>query len=305
MSLLHSRRRAFTLIELLVVIAIIAILIALLLPAVQQAREAARRTQCRNHLKQLGLALHNYHDTMNVFPYGVMNVGTFHLRDTWMQATLPYIEQAPLYNQYQAWIGQWVMDTPAAIRDQSISVLMCPSDPSGPAKGGSGGFRSGADGFQGNYVGCIGKAQVYGADNGGMFWWNSSTRIRDVIDGTSNTVLASEAMIRGRANTGGWGESGGYWGGGEGGGFGFTTLEPPNSSITDQNYTCKSTTWPNAPCTSMTTYATQRNLARSYHTGGVHTLMADGAVRFVSNNIDRTMWQNLGTRAGNEVLGEF
>ncbi len=102
MRSLSSRHRGFTLIELLVVIAIIAILIALLLPAVQQAREAARRTQCKNHLKQLGLALHNYHDTYSVFPYGHQSevTGARHRRACWFQSILPFVDQAPLYNKY-------------------------------------------------------------------------------------------------------------------------------------------------------------------------------------------------------------
>jgi prepilin-type N-terminal cleavage/methylation domain-containing protein/prepilin-type processing-associated H-X9-DG protein len=297
--------RGFTLIELLVVIAIIAVLIALLLPAVQQAREAARRTQCKNNMKQLGLAMHNYHDQCNVFPYGVQNIGTFHQRDTWMQQLLPMIEQAPMYTAYQSDMSQYVMDVTPTIRDKSLGALQCPSDPSSPGKGGSGGYRSGADGFQGNYVMCIGKTQTYGVDNGGLFYWRSATGLRSVIDGSSNTILGSEVMLRGAANTGGWGEGGGYWGGGEGGGFGFTTQYPPNSTVTDQVYSCKSTTWPNAPCQSMITYSTQRIMARSYHTGGVHVTMADGSVRFVSNNIDMTVFQNLGSRAGSEVIGEF
>lgn len=303
-----SKTRGFTLIELLVVIAIIAVLIALLLPAVQQAREAARRTQCKNNMKQLGLALHNYHDQCNIFPYGVRNTPTavYHCRETWMQQVLPMIEQANLYTTYQADTQPWIMDVIPAVRDRSIAAFQCPSDPSGPAKGGSGGYRSGADGFQGNYVMCIGKSQTYLVDNGGLFYWQSRTGLRDVTDGTSNTIMGSEVMIRGAANTNsGWGEGGGYWGGGEGGGFGFTTQFPPNSSVTDQVYTCKSTTWPNAPCQNMVTYSTQRNLARSYHVGGVHTVMADGAVRFVSNNIDTTLFQNLGTRSGGEVVGDF
>jgi prepilin-type N-terminal cleavage/methylation domain-containing protein len=305
MPLLPARRRGFTLIELLVVIAIIAVLVAILLPAVQQAREAARRAQCANHLKQIGVAMHNYHETLNVFPYGNLSSGTFHVRDTWMQQIWPYIDQAPLYNKYQAWIGNWTMDVPVDIRDVTIPTMMCPSDPSGPAKGGSGGLRSGAYGFQGNYVLSIGKTQTYGVDNGGIAWWNSACMIRDVVDGTSNTLMASEGIIRGKSNTGGWGEIGAYWGGGEGGGFGFTAAEPPNSSVTDQNYTCKTTSWINAPCTSMSTYATQRNLARSYHTGGVQVTMVDGAVKFASNEIDRILWQNLSSRNGQEKVGEF
>lgn len=301
----HSSKRAFTLIELLVVIAIIAVLIALLLPAVQQAREAARRTQCKNNLKQLALAMHNYHDQCNIFPYGERNTGSYHIRDTWMQQVLPMIEQAPLYTAYQADMSMWIMDVTPTVRDRPLAAFQCPSDPSGPAKGGSGGTRSGGDGFQGNYVMCIGKTQNYNVDNGGMFYWNSNTGLRSVIDGTSNTIMTSEVMIRGAANTGGWGEGGGYWGGGEGGGYGFTTQYPPNSTVSDMVYQCKSTSWPNAPCTSKTTYSTQLILARSYHTGGVHAAMADGAIRFISNNIDVNVFNRLGTRAGGEVVGDF
>ena len=303
--MVRTSKRGFTLIELLVVIAIIAVLIALLLPAVQQAREAARRTQCKNNMKQLGLAMHNYHDQCSVFPYGVQNVGTYHQRDTWMQQVLPMLDNAPLYNAYAADMSVYVMDVVATVRDRNVPALQCPSDPSNPAKGASGGYRSGADGFQGNYVMCIGKTQNYGVDNGGLFYWRSNTGLKHVIDGTSNTIMGSEVMIRGSANTGGWGEGGGYWGGGEGGGFGFTTQYPPNSTVADQVYGCKSLTWPNAPCQSMATYSTQRILARSYHVGGVHSLMADGAVRFISSNIDTTVFQNLGSRQGGEVVGDF
>jgi prepilin-type N-terminal cleavage/methylation domain-containing protein len=300
-----ARSRGFTLIELLVVIAIIAVLIALLLPAVQQAREAARRSQCKNNLKQIGLAMHNYHDNLNTFPYGCLNLGGFHLRDTWMQQTWPYIDQAPIYNQYMAWVGQWVMDTPQPIKDQPLPYLMCPSDGAGPAYGANGGLRSGGYGFQGNYVVSTGTTEQENVDTGGLFYHNSKRGIRDCTDGTSNTLLASEVMIRGNSNTGGWGEGGGYWGGGEGGGYGFCTAYPPNSTVADQVYQCKSTTWPNAPCTSMSTYATQMNLARSYHVGGVQVLMADGSIRFVSNNINGATWQALSTRMGGESVGNF
>jgi len=299
------KKKGFTLIELLVVIAIIAILIALLLPAVQQAREAARRSQCKNNMKQIVLALHNYHDVHKVFPYGYMEDGTFHRRDTWMQQTLPYIEQAPLYNEYQNWIGQWVMDTPPAMKDLPISVLMCPSDPSGPATGGGGGARAGGLGFQGNYVVCAGNVPLNGnADPGGMFHGRSSHRMRDMVDGTSNTAFLSEVVNRGKSGAS-WGEGGGYWGGGRGGGYGFITEETPNTSLPDQVYLCKSTTYPRSPCTSLTSYANGRIYARSFHVGGVHLGLGDGSIRFVSENIDRTLFQGLGTRQGGEVLGEF
>src|SRR5690606_20788824 len=110
MSPTPTSRRGFTLIELLVVIAIIAILIALLLPAVQQAREAARRTQCKNNLKQFGLALHNYHDAFDLFPYGHQQeiAGATKRRNCWFQSILPYIDQAPRYNTYASFPAEYI-----------------------------------------------------------------------------------------------------------------------------------------------------------------------------------------------------
>ncbi len=303
----QSRPTGFTLIELLVVIAIIAILIALLLPAVQQAREAARRSTCKSSLKQLGIALHNYHDTHSVFPYGSFDSGGYHRRDTWMQQTLPFIEQGNMYEQYADWNGQWVMDTPPAIKDLPIALLQCASDPAGPALGGGGGTRSGGDGFQGNYVTCVGDgAHSWSSNNSGMFYADSDTRIRDVVDGTSNTLMVSEVIIRGGSVSGpngiSWGAGGGYWGGGRGGGFGFTTLEVPNTSLPDEIYACKDVNFPRSPCSPQTNYTAPRIYARSYHTGGVQAVLADGSTKFVSENIDLVTWRAMGTRQGGEVV---
>ena len=300
------RRRGFTLIELLVVIAIIAILIALLLPAVQQAREAARRSQCKNNLKQLGLAMHNYHEMHSVFPYGYFDSNTFHGRDTWMQQLMPGYEQGPAYKKYMSSNARWVMDTPAEIKDLRVPVLMCPSDPSSGGFGGGGGPRAGGNGFQGNYVLCAGNALMTRNSKklNGIACHDSSIRFRDITDGTANTLMAAEVIVRG-TRTGGWGGAGGYWGGGNHGAYGFTSLENPNTTVADQVYSCKSTTWPGAPCTAIGGGSALRNFARSMHVGGVQILMGDGASRFVSENISIVTWRALGSRNGGEVIGEF
>jgi prepilin-type N-terminal cleavage/methylation domain-containing protein/prepilin-type processing-associated H-X9-DG protein len=304
------RKRGFTLIELLVVIAIIAILIALLLPAVQQAREAARRSSCKNNLKQLGLAMHNYHDSFGVFPYGYQEDGTFHRRDTWMQQLMPFYDQGPTYNAYAADGQQWVMDTPAAVRDLKIPVLMCPSDPSAGAYGGAGGSRSGGFGFQGNYVMCAGNTIMYrpmtiAEGLNGICYNRSSVRFRDIADGTSNTLMCSETIIRGKVSTGGWGGAGGYWGGGPHGSYGFTSLEPPNTTVPDQVYTCKSTTWPGSPCVEVGGGTNIQNFARSMHAGGAQVLMADGSGHFISENINVLTFRALGSTNSREVANPF
>ncbi|QDT53698.1 Type II secretion system protein G precursor [Caulifigura coniformis] len=319
----RRRRSGFTLIELLVVIAIIAILIALLLPAVQQAREAARRTQCKNNLKQIGLALHNYHDTFTLFPYGFNGVeGQYvvHGRDTWHQQIWPYIEQGPLYNMYQADTSNWLMYTPDAIAGQTIPGFSCPSDPNAPSTRGGGSSRS--KGFQGSYAGNAGVGATFtvdanniitvtnsttvGADYTGVFGNKSNVKIGGITDGTSNTLLASEGIIRN--GTGAFGELGGYWGGGPHGAYGFSTAAVPNTSLADNPYSCMATTQPgapkNAPCTAVSS-GNRFNYARSYHTGGVHAAMSDGSVRFVSENIDVQTWMKLGIRKDGQTIGEF
>ena len=234
----RSGNRGFTLIELLVVIAIIAILIALLLPAVQQAREAARRTQCKNNLKQVGLAFHNYHDTQNCFPINyawrtipggggggpaIANTGK-----SWLQMILPYIEQANLYNQIDFGAGL-VGTTPAVLQNQTVAntvlaAYLCPSD--NENNNGRIGNRSDVNVTPPgtwavtNYKACAGSNWAWGiaawnpvsspsgknagstnglnAGNGilcsNQANTNGPTRMRDLTDGTSNTVVIGEAM---------------------------------------------------------------------------------------------------------------
>ena len=302
-------RHGFTLIELLVVIAIIAILVALLLPAVQQAREAARRSSCKNNLKQLGLAMHNYHDAYSTFTYG--QGGDYspmtRRRESWMQPTLPYIEQAALYDKYVDEDPEYVMHS--SYTREVVPTLVCPSNPT--PNNGDFYFRGtyGANG--GSYIGS------FTVSNGdGMFHLQSSIRFRDVIDGTSNTILFGEGVARRNAspNHTPWGEVGYYWGGGSTHhGGGFCTAEPPNSVVPDCNYTCSDYESEQFPCAGnnagsaplVSCTGTRHTFARSYHQGGVQVVMVDGAVKFISENIDLGTWQDISTRAGGEVIGQF
>ena len=198
-----NRRRGFTLIELLVVIAVIAVLVALLLPAVQQAREAARRTQCRNNLKQFGLALHSYHDTHGVLPMG------FHwpLGTGWSYHLLPYLDQAPLYQSFTvgtpatATTSIWRTGAPEAALAVRLNVFRCPSSVSPEAVANVDGidrrvpceYAACASGLRttdsGTSVNGIGPETL-----DGMFFRISSVRLRDVTDGTSQTVGIGETV---------------------------------------------------------------------------------------------------------------
>jgi len=203
---LFRSRTGFTLVELLVVIAIIGILIALLLPAVQAAREAARRSMCNNHLKQLALAFHNYHDVNKTFPrvyYGGVGPGG---SDTYCdpngswgcgyfcrrQSTgtfvriLPYIEQMPLYSQYKIKCPTFASTNKDLTFRARIDTFVCPSDRLEPGWA------------QSNYVWSLGPSRGWddGASNGiGIFRWDNEVSIADVTDGTSNTVMLSEQLI--------------------------------------------------------------------------------------------------------------
>lgn len=331
-----SQGRGFTLIELLVVIAIIAVLVALLLPAVQQAREAARRSECKNKLKQLALAIHNYHDNYRMFPPGTVNGaertgnpddpngchggGQQCIGGPWVVMILPYIDQAPLFEQHQKivserteavdWYGNGAYTSQGIwIGSERVPFMDCPSHPKNEQLMANGtGLEHLA---RGNYAACYG-AGGYGssytnnASVGGLFGNNSNFRMRDAIDGTTNTIMLSELKYRspGPSSTG---DIRGTWAYGSMGANIFSTLTGPNSNENDAIWGCRH--WPDMPCGSSTTgggaYQNLWAAARSYHTGGVQAALADGSVRFISDNIDLGTWNSLGSRAGGEVVGDF
>ncbi len=315
------RRGAFTLIELLVVIAIIGVLVGLLLPAVQNAREAARRASCISNLKQLGLALHNYENTNRVLPVGHLPETTagvsphdgtqyYHRRECWYQRTLPFLEEQNLFDAYTADRTAYVHQITSFIASTPVAALACPSDPSAPGKGGNGGTVA----FQGNYAVSAGgitwsgstatQRDIASGDSGGYFYRNSRVAIVEATDGSSKTLLASEGIIRGTG--GAWGELGGYWGGAPHGSYGFSTFEVPNAAVADRVYSCKATTWPmapaGAPCEDRSAGGGRWNFARSMHPGGVGVVMGDGATSFVNDSIQRSTWQRMGTRSDGLIV---
>lgn len=319
-----ARQRAFTLIELLVVIAIIAVLIALLLPAVQQAREAARRSQCKNNMKQLGLGLHNYHDTFGILPYATANTGqcmtsgqTVTNHKGWLYI-LPYIDQAPLYNQFNFNQATGMRNTgggtlagggstagPNALLTTNIlSVMICPSDngskvyPGADATYGSGVANTARTSYdfavaQGN--GCA-MWESEALTTKAMFGMNSRCKLTDVKDGTSNTVMVSETTL---SVSDGVAPS---WGCSQHVGMGIQFAAPPNGYINNW-YCCSWTTPVNG--TFRPGSLGEWGSPGSMHIGGMHVLMGDGAVRFISENLASATRDALGRISDGSVIGEF
>ncbi len=337
-------RRGFTLIELLVVIAIIAILVALLLPAVQQAREAARRSSCKNNLKQIGLALHNYHDTFNVFPYSTSADGSitanssantanstgFTLNHRGWVGLLPYLEESALFDRfdplYPAGAHRRSGGTaPAALVQPEatiassgnaevvstlIDTLLCPSDSGNNRYTGTSASyavypTANADGYPGaktNYDFSVGRYSSsttvwssWGLSTRRMFGLYSACRMRDVKDGTSNTVMVAETTLDVKN---GVGQTWGYakW---VGNGVDLAS----SSGINDFSICCSWTTPPNQ--NDSKTQLKDWGLVGSLHKGGAQAVLADGSVRFLSENMSASTRVNLAYMADGQILGEL
>ena len=303
-------RNGFTLIELLVVIAIIAILIALLLPAVQQAREAARRTQCKNNLKQFGIAMHNYHDVNRTLPIGSLHVGNNYDGHSWYSRILSYMEQDNLADtvNYTVIVGG---NNNPQLRTTKIDAHYCPSDMPIMQEEGNTTWQI----WRTNYAANFGNTD-YGARDktaGGVtvtgvqgpFGLNTSYAFRDITDGLSNTLLIGEVITPKDLGWGGWYGVPMY-----AGGAGFTTFNSPNSAGPDEaarqcytnlgggvNAICNVTTSGN----DLASVQAQVFTARSQHPGGVQVTMSDGSARFVSENVDLNTWRSAATASGGEV----
>jgi prepilin-type N-terminal cleavage/methylation domain-containing protein len=302
----NRRSEGFTLIELLVVIAIIAILIALLVPAVQKVREAAARTQCTNNLKQIGLGSQGYHDAYKHFQTGYnYNASTDISEATWLYFLLPYVEQQAIYATANLGVNFGSLPNANSTLNGSIpAVYSCPSDQ--VAK------LCWTYYVKGSYVGNDGIGPMTSPANNwttiasvtkyGVFMLNSTTRMTDITDGTSNTALASEIIKVNGASDDLRGVA--YYP--EGPLYQHNT--GPNSTTADNIRTSACLSVTEAPCTGTYTAYNNRSLimaARSRHPGGVNLGLCDGTVRFVSNTVALGVWQGLGTINGGEVPGDF
>jgi prepilin-type N-terminal cleavage/methylation domain-containing protein len=323
-------RRGFTLVELLVVVAIIGVLVALLLPAVQSARESARRMQCGNKLRQLGLALHNYEGVMTCFPTGTINPvgddpngrngsGQPGIGAPWICMMLAQLEQPTLFANFMKicnerpevvdWFGNATYAA-TQIGDRHLNVMDCPSHPfNDEALENGTGMEHLA---RGNFAACYGRGgygQAFGKDPaiGGVFATNLRLAGQHVTDGLSNTLAISELKYRLKGPVGpSFQDTRGTWTYGVMGANIFSTQTGPNSSSPDGVWGCRNTPGEGMPCVQTgTPYNTLWSAARSYHPSGVQGCMADGSVRFFSNNISLLTWQALGSRGGGESLGDF
>ena len=342
-----TRRGGFTLIELLVVIAIIAVLIALLLPAVQQAREAARRSQCKNNMKQIGLAVHNFESTYSYLPSSLRptTTGQGSTRVAVLTLLLPYLDQAPIYNQYNQTIN-WSVGTNVALSRTKIPAFMCPSD---VTAGQLDGIPDSPSTWAQDTASSSSYSPIFGVSPlnsgtttvpltslytdpsdanfkyvAGFFPKNGSLtgvtppKLRDVTDGLSNTIAIAEsagrpsvwrkgkqfgALPTNRLNAGGWSRPASdimyYTSLSDGSGLlGTAAFNATNGQdIGAAGYP------PTAGGIAFGVHGT--SVPYSFHVGGAHFTMGDGAVRFVNENINVNTFVSLLTPKGGEVIGDF
>jgi prepilin-type N-terminal cleavage/methylation domain-containing protein/prepilin-type processing-associated H-X9-DG protein len=309
-------RRGFTLVELLVVVAIIGTLVGLLLPAVQAARETARQSSCLNNLKQLGLALQNHHDAKRCFPIGINNpINNWtvdsslvpYARGGWFPYLLPFCEEQRLYDKWWARVSvgtDGFMDFPD--QTQIVSGFSCASDPNGRVLG--------LRGFKSNYALCGGGSRwgggttdINGKPATGVFGPVASknatgSKIKDITDGLSKTVLAGEINLvrdtEGTAVSSTFDTRGTVWNNVHMNTL-LVTARPPNTTAGDViGWSCRTTAF--APCA-----ATSGNFVmapRSRHPGGAQLVMADGSAWLAADSIDTVVFQQLGTKADGEVV---
>jgi prepilin-type N-terminal cleavage/methylation domain-containing protein/prepilin-type processing-associated H-X9-DG protein len=332
-----ASRRAFTLIELLVVIAIIGVLVSLLLPAVQAAREAARRTQCTNNLKQMGLALHNYLSANSeTLPSNGFTLSGYPNDHSVIARLLPYMEQASLYNliNFDIQMGHpGVVDLHPGMQTAagySIATFLCPSDGTEPVRQ----YKMMVNTIPvagSNYAANHGSGsdEVYHPMNpaNGLCWVGSKVKLSQVRDGTSNTLIFTETLLGPNdtptnaatnppdlqsyramvssipAGTGLLADNGGY-----------TAIQSLVSSwngtrcaywlrgTVPDGPTLNGRLRPNAKCPDFQTGSSKVTAARSRHPGGVNACFVDGSVRFVKDSVEQNIWQAVWTRAGGEVI---
>jgi prepilin-type N-terminal cleavage/methylation domain-containing protein len=262
-------RRGFTLVELLVVIAIIGVLIGMLLPAVQAAREAARRSACANNLAQISMALQTYEAAHEALPPGVTNpTGPIRnekvgLHQTWILYVLPYLDEGNLYKQID-WNLSVYDDKYAELRERSPAILVCPSQPGVEARASS------------SYAGCHHSVEApIDASNDGVLFLNSRIRYDDITDGASHTIYVGEKI----------------WQEGDLGWMSGTRATLRNTGQGDLT--------PGADPASPLFVGT----FSSHHAGGAQFTLGDGSVRFITDDIDKTVFERMGARADGKIVG--